>query len=698
MTTMLDPMIGVVLPRRYRIIELLGRGSMSVVYKGTYEPLDQLVAVKILKSHLVSDPHQIKRFQQEIKTAGSLSHPNIIGILDFGVTDQGVPYLIMEYLAGKSIADLLDEQERLSVNRVIKIFAQAADGLGYAHREGVVHRDIKPSNMLVVDTDEDTDVVKIVDFGIAKIQSAAGKDVAGQDLTSTGEVLGTPLYMSPEQAQGKDLDGRSDIYSLGCVMYHALTGRPPFVGETALDTMRLQITAVATPIEIVRPDLYFPERLQQILTKALAKDPRMRYQRMEHFKADLESCMRKDTASSSRIGVMHHAQAAQPVQVVPERPSFGISLTLPVICVIVGLTIGIGTAFWAITTDIGKKDPKIRMPLPVASHGPTQDDLTAGETALNEGRYEDAEKALVDAKAETSKAKQPDENYARTMIALARLYYQEDKLEQSEQACIEALKTARALAPNSAMVADVLTNLSRVQCANGKYKDAEATANEAVALLQKINGADTAEIASGLQALAEIACKRGDIAKGSEYLERADQIAEKAHGEDNLDVASILNDLGMVRERQKSYSAANTLFARALGIRQKLLGTQHPLVSDTQCAMGTLNFNMRNYDSAEAMFNNALDIRLKAFGEKSSKTAEIYSCLAILYDTERKYPQAEECYRKAVEIRQAVWGPDSPRLARSLEHLARFLREHGQANGAEVYEAQLKRIQAKSRA
>jgi serine/threonine protein kinase/tetratricopeptide (TPR) repeat protein len=701
MATMLDPLIGMVLPRRYRIMSLLGRGSMSVVYKGTYEPLDQLVAVKMLKSHLVSDHHQAKRFQQEIKTAGSLSHPNIVGILDFGVTDQGVPYLIMEYLDGKSLSDILEEQERVSVNRVIRMFAQAADALAYAHREGVIHRDIKPSNIIVVDTEDETDVIKIVDFGIAKIQTAAKKDNSQkfpdtQGLTQTGEVLGTPLYMSPEQSQGKDLDGRSDIYSLGCVMYHALTGKPPFVGDTAIDTMRLQITATATPIEIVRPDLYFPERLQSILTKALAKDPRMRYQRMEHFQSDLESCIRRDAnpLASSVRGV----SVAQPIPTIqPEPRRFETSLGLPALCAIVGVLIIAGVGLWAVTTDVGKKDAQFKVPLPVATEGAWKELQTKGENELNEGRYEDAEKSLQEALIEARKFKQPDERLARTMNAIARAYYQQDRLADSEKLTTDALRLARSISSSSALTADTLANLSRIQCANGKYREAEASAREAMSLRENKLGPAHQDVASSLQALAEIECKRGNIDKAAALLTKALTIAEKSLGEDNPDVASIVHDLGMVRERQKNYPAAKELFNRALGIRQRFLGTEHPLVSDTMCALGTLNFNTNQGETAEALFNSALEIRLKSYGPNSSKSAEIYSCLAILYDSERKYQKAEECYRKAVEIREAVWGSDSPRLVRSLDYLARFLREHGQNKGAEFYEGKIRQIRSASK-
>lgn len=689
MSTMSDPLIGMVLPRRYRIMSLLGRGSMSVVYKGTYEPLDQLVAIKMLKSHLVSDPHQAKRFQQEIKTAGNLSHPNIVGILDFGFTDQGVPYLIMEYLEGKSIAEALDIEDRLSVNRVTRIFSQAADALAYAHREGVVHRDIKPSNIIIVNTEDEKDIVKIVDFGIAKLQTAGSTDEKSSalGLTGTGEVLGTPLYMSPEQSQGKELDGRSDIYSFGCVMYHALTGKPPFVGDTALDTIRLQITATATPIEIVRPDLFFPDRMQAIINRALAKDPRMRYQRMEHLKADIDSCGKKEAVSSMRVPRYEEPTPAEP------EPGFHLpTMNLPTLCVAIGVLIAIGTAVWGIATNVGQKEAEIKISLPIPSDDAWRKANAAGESASSEGKYDEAEKRLQEALIEARKFKQPDARTARTLINLSQVYYEQDKLAEAQKVCEEALSTANAVGPKEPSIADALANLSRILCATGDYTKASKVGRQALSIREQTLGPAHHEVANSLQDLAEIDCKQGNFAKAGDTLTTALSIAEKALGPDNPEVASIVHNLGLVRERQAKYSMAHALFSRALGIRQRFLGTEHPLVSDTMCALGTLNFNLRKDEAAETMFNNALDIRMKVFGERSSKTAEVYSCLAILYDTEHKYPQAEECYRKAVEIRQALWGAASPRLVRSLQHLARFLREHGQKSGAEVYEAQIKRI------
>ena len=694
MSVMADPLIGVVLPRRYRILEPLGRGSMSVVYKGVYEPLDRPVAIKMLKSHLVSDPHQAKRFQREIKTAGSLNHPNIVGILDFGVTEQGVPYLIMDYLDGKSLSEVLEAEERISVSRCIRMFSQAADALAYAHREGVIHRDIKPSNILVMNSADEKDLIKIVDFGIAKIQ-APGINMGGQNsangLTSANEVLGTPLYMSPEQSQGRELDGRSDIYSLGCVMYHAITGKPPFVGDTPLDTIRLQISAIPAPIETVRPDLYIPDRLVAAVTKALQKDPRNRYQRMEYVKNELDSQVMRPDSSSVSIRTRRPDESHKMPAVTDEKPE--LSMRLPIICAALAVVFTIGVVGWGFITDVGKKPAVIKVDLPIPSDDNWHKATLAGQAAFNDGRYADAEESYNEALAEAKKFKQPDPRMATALNNLAYVYYAEDRLDDAQKACNRSLDILKSANPKDPAIADTLSNLSRIYCATGDYDQAETAGKQALAMRQKYLGPTHHDVALSLQGLAELDCKRGNYKKAGEVLNQALSIAEKSLGAENSDVASIEHDLGMVYEKQGKYPAAEELFNTALGIREKALGVQNPAVADTLCALGTLNFNLKKDAAAEKMFNTALTIRQKIFGQDSSRTAEVYSCLAILYDNDKKFPQAEECYRKAVEIRQKLWGPDSPRLVRSLEHLTKFLREHNQANGADVYDTQIKHIQ-----
>ncbi|HEY9793388.1 MAG TPA: serine/threonine-protein kinase [Candidatus Obscuribacterales bacterium] len=702
---MSDPLIGVVLPRRYRVQSLLGRGSMSVVYRGIYEPLEQPVAIKMLKSHLVSDPQQAKRFQQEIKTAGTLNHRNIVSILDFGVTEQGVPYLVMEYLGGRSLADVIEDEDRLSVNRVIKIFSQAASALAFAHQAGVVHRDIKPSNLVIIA--EDGDLVKIVDFGIAKLMGPSdshhGAAQSSLGLTATGEVIGTPLYMSPEQANGRDLDLRSDIYSLGCVMYHAITGRPPFVGDTAIDTIRLQITGTPPAIDKVRPDLYIPERLQSIIIKCLQKDPRLRYQRMEHLKSDLESCdpRRDSLATTVRIARNVVEPTPMPDSLFDDEGTSRLP-RVPMLLIMVAALVIVAISAYKSFSDMGNK----RHPTPSAASTPSplrgapqlghdaswRRNMVAARTAFEAGQYAQAQILYYDAFTDAEKFDQPDVRRAASLSGLASVLCAEDKTSNAEQAANKALEVYKAASPSNPARAEVYTTLAKIYSQQGDLSNAEDAAKESLDIRKQTLGEQHHDVADSLQCLASVESLRGDNKQADELLTKAIAIAEHSLGNDNPDVASLVQDLALVREKESKQDSAEQLLNTALGIRQKYLGQEHPAVADTLLALGTLEFDVRRDASAETMFKNALAIRQKVFGEQSPRTAEVYSALASFYDSVKRYPDAEEAYRKALNIRQAAWGEDNPKLAPSFQALIKFLQRRHRASEARPLEAQLARM------
>lgn len=282
-----DPLIGTVLAGNYEILEVLGQGGMGVVYRGKHSLMERIVAIKMLLSQLISDTNSVKRFQQESKAAARLKHPHIIDVYDFGISPAGQPYIVMEFLEGTPLSDLIKKEGQIGVERSIKLISQACDALDHAHKQGVVHRDLKPSNIVLTQYDEEKDYVKVVDFGVAKLIEV-GNNNEGQRLTQAGEVCGSPVYMSPEQCMGQDLDARSDIYSMGIVLYETLTGKLPILGKTMVDTMSKHISEAPVPFNEARPDLYIPERLEWVVNKAMAKDPAQRHQTMEEFKLDLD--------------------------------------------------------------------------------------------------------------------------------------------------------------------------------------------------------------------------------------------------------------------------------------------------------------------------------------------------------------------------------------------------------------------------
>jgi len=263
---------------RYEIISELGQGAMGVVYKARDPLIDRIVAIKTINLGLALDEKEEYegRFYQEAKAAGRLSHPNIVTIYDVGKSGD-VAYIAMEFLHGRELRDILNDGQSLSVERVLDVVAQVARGLAYAHEHGIVHRDVKPSNIMVGLDGH----VKITDFGIARMESASVR-------TQTGMVLGSPKYMSPEQVMGKLIDQRSDIFSLGVVLYEMLTGKGPFVGENVNAIMYQTLNTVPPPPSTVSAAV--PDMLNFIVAKALAKGLDDRYQSAKDLADDLRAC------------------------------------------------------------------------------------------------------------------------------------------------------------------------------------------------------------------------------------------------------------------------------------------------------------------------------------------------------------------------------------------------------------------------
>jgi serine/threonine protein kinase len=273
---------------RWEIQNKLGQGGMSTVYKARHLVMNKICAVKILNPNLTSKSESLQRFQREAKAASSLDHPNIVSVLDCGVTAEQHAFLIMDYLEGESLGDLLRKEYKLLPDRAVPIFLQTCEALTHAHERSVVHRDLKPSNLMLVAYDGKKDFVKIVDFGIAKLLDVQlnQNDETHQRLTHTGDIFGSPLYMSPEQCAGKESDRRSDIYSMGCLMYETLTGVPPFVGANTLDTIRLKLGDAPPPLINAKNDRLL-RRLNTIIQKCLEQDPADRYSTMELLRNDI---------------------------------------------------------------------------------------------------------------------------------------------------------------------------------------------------------------------------------------------------------------------------------------------------------------------------------------------------------------------------------------------------------------------------
>lgn len=281
-----DPLVGTLFCDRFQITEVLGGGGMGMVYRATHLMMQRSVAIKILHTKMVGNADALKRFKVEAHAASNFSHPNILNVHDFGVSNQGQPYMVMDYLEGINLTALLDAEKYIPVARAINMFLQMSSALAHAHSKEIIHRDVKPSNIMLVEFEGRREFVKLVDFGIAKVLNPSTPEA--ENLTRTGEVFGSPLYMSPEQCQGKKLDSRADIYSLGAVMYRVVSGKPIFESTDALETMFRQVSEMPASFSKVCPEIQIPEKLEAVIFKCLAKEREQRYQSMLELKDDLE--------------------------------------------------------------------------------------------------------------------------------------------------------------------------------------------------------------------------------------------------------------------------------------------------------------------------------------------------------------------------------------------------------------------------
>jgi len=271
-------MPGLVLRDKYEILEKLGAGGMGAVYKALHLAFNELRAIKFVGTHLLSDERALARFKAEAVVARRLQHPNAVKVEDLDTTDDGRPFIVMEYVRGRSLRDLFFDEGEVSTKRVLALAHQACGALGAAHAMGIVHRDIKPDNLMVLVEENGSEILKVADFGLAKVRE--GFDLAAEKaFTQTGCLVGTPPYMSPEQAGGFDLDGRSDLYSLGVVLYELFTGRLPFSADTPMGMLMAHRDTPPQPPAA----LCVPQPLAAFLLKALAKRPEDRFQTAEQM-------------------------------------------------------------------------------------------------------------------------------------------------------------------------------------------------------------------------------------------------------------------------------------------------------------------------------------------------------------------------------------------------------------------------------
>jgi serine/threonine protein kinase len=348
---------GMMLGQRYEMQSFIGKGGMSQVWKARHIHLEKNVAVKLLSKNLLDKEAFVARFKQEAQIASHLNHPNICGVTDFGFSEDNVPYLVMEFLEGESLSDILRRIERLPVGAALSIIKQTLSGLQAAHRIGVVHRDIKPGNLFITKEKAGGRVLKILDFGISKMVAGSNRKDLG--LTSTGTLLGTAFYLSPEQImESKGVDHKTDIYAVGAVLYKLITGRVPYLGENYAEVA----------VKVVNDPLVDPRKLvaglntsvARIIRKAMEKDTRSRYQSVDQMLADVDKVL--EDFQGDTIDALYkpglESMILQPIEQKP--PLLSRKVQIAAISLSAAVIIGVGLVMAALYFNpfAGKTDSK----------------------------------------------------------------------------------------------------------------------------------------------------------------------------------------------------------------------------------------------------------------------------------------------------------------------------------------------------
>ena len=334
---------------RYRVERELGRGGMAKVFLGTDTVLGRTVAVKVLAPQFADDDGFVQRFRREAQAAASIGHPHIVSVFDTG-SDDGVHFIVMEYVEGRTLAEFLAGGGRILPDRAIDIAMDVCRALEAAHAQGVIHRDIKPGNIMLNPRGE----VKVTDFGIARVTTTA--DTVAQ----TAAILGTASYLSPEQAQGQPVDGRSDIYSLGCVLFEMVTGRPPFLGDSPVAVASKQVLEQPVPPSKLNPDV--TADLDAVILRALAKNPANRYQSAEEMRADLERARRGLPVDATPLLAAGTTQVldrppAHATQVLPPSEPERRTNWVPIVVTLVLIAL-LGALLWFLASTLLDDDPQ----------------------------------------------------------------------------------------------------------------------------------------------------------------------------------------------------------------------------------------------------------------------------------------------------------------------------------------------------
>ncbi|HEY9777362.1 MAG TPA: serine/threonine-protein kinase [Planktothrix sp.] len=602
-----DPFLGTVIDGKYEILEYLGGGGAGLVYKAKHALMKKLLAIKVLFPHLSVRADVVKRFQLEAEASSRLNHPNIISVHDFGIAQQGQPYLVMDYVEGSSLDDILTRRGRFAAERVVAVMVQTCAALEHAHSRGIVHRDMKPSNIMLTRGEHSEEIVKLVDFGLAKAFAREGENI--DKLTQTGEVFGSPAYMSPEQCKGWPVDHRADIYSVGCILFELLTGRMAFQGETAVDTLLKQINEPPPPLDLPDAPPSVRQRFEAIILKALAKEPNKRYQSMAEMGNDLAKVMQAENivhAAKTRFYVTYLKMFGFDPNVVMSRKK--VLIFLPAL-LILGAAVMFAYVVFADIDSSSRYQKIVRWEV-------TQAPVQKAPSTLEE---QFAKYILT-----ISPADQMVNAKRDGMSTWASRYMASHQYDKAEKLLSSLYQIAcKVDGPTSIIAANAVFDMGNCYYEEGKYLEAQKCYSRGLATAIPIVTVRSELLALPESRLGQICYMRGQFKQARQQLANALNAWTRARKQDTPEYALSLSTMAQVYEQQSEYGSAARLFDAAGKMWLHFGGIERRNAITCYTAAGTIHNAMKQWKDAHGEFETASRIAEQEYGANSAEVANV---------------------------------------------------------------------------